>query len=293
VAQIGADSLVFERAVRVGGNPTGVAVGGGSVWVINQDDQTVQRIAAGTGQVLSTKSSLGTPTGIAWGEDAVWITDGFGTAEGTARVVRLDPADDSVRAAFETPGAKAIVVGYGSIWVTDENADQVLRYDPVTGERSAAIQLPRGSLPSALAVGTGAAEGIWVVNDLAGTVSRIDPATDEVSDTLMVDAPTAVAADDRGIWVSSNANDSVVRFDPRTGTTIRTLSLAEGDGIPNGPTTILVTGDGVWLASNLDPVVVRIDPATYRVTDRLRVQGVADGLAVDANGDLWVTVHER
>jgi streptogramin lyase len=90
-------------------------------------DQTVQRIAAGTGEVQATKSSLGTPTGIAWGEDAVWITNG------------------------------------------------VLRYDPATGEQSAVIKLDEGSLPSYLALGTGAAEGIWVVNELAGTVARIDP----------------------------------------------------------------------------------------------------------------------
>jgi DNA-binding beta-propeller fold protein YncE len=61
-----------------------------------------------------------------------------------------------------------------------------------------------------------------------------------------------VTADDRGVWVSSNANDSVVRFDRKTGTTIQTLSLEAGDGIPNGPTTILATSSGVWLASDLE-----------------------------------------
>jgi len=291
VGRIDAASLAFEESVGVGGNPTGVTLGDGSVWVINQDDQTVQRLDPETGEVLATKASLGTPTGIAYGEDAVWITNGFGSAEGTSQVVRVNPADDSVRSAFETPGAKAIVVAFGSIWLADENGDRVLRYDPATGERQASIGLPEGSLPSYLAVGTGAAEGIWVVNDLAGTVSRIDPATDEVVDTFTVDAPYAVAADDRGVWVSSNANDSVVRFDPDTGTTIQTLSLEAGNGIPNGPTTLLATRSGIWLASNLDPVVVRIDPATNAVGEPLAVEGIADGMAVDDTGNVWVTIH--
>jgi len=130
-----------------------------------------------------------------------------------------------------------------------------------------------------------------VVNDLAGTVSRIDPATDEVVDTFTVDAPYAVAADDRGVWVSSNANDSLVRFDPVTGTTIQTLSLEGGHGIPNGPTTIALSEDWIWLASNLDPVVVRIDPATNQVIGSLDVAGIADGMAVDETGNVWVTVH--
>ena len=140
-------------------------------------------------------------------------------------------------------------------------------------------------------MGTGAAEGIWVVNDLAGTVSRIDPATDAVVDTFTVDAPYAVAADDRGVWVSSNANDSLVRFDPETGTTIQTLSLEAGNGIPNGPTTIALSEDWIWLASNLDPAIVRIDPATNQVVGSLEVDGIADGMAVDETGNIWVTVH--
>ncbi len=291
VARIDAETLGFEDAVDVGGNPTGVAVGDGSVWVINQDDQTVQRVDPQTGEVVVTKSSLGTPTGIALGEDAVWITNGFGSAEGASQVVRVNPADDTVRSAFETPGAKAIVVAFGSIWLADENGDRVLRYDPATGERRAVVKLPEGSLPSFLAVGTGASEAIWVVNELAGTVSRIDPETNGVVDTFTVEAPTSIAADDRGVWVSSNANDSVVRFDPITGTTIQTLSLEAGHGIPNGPTTVLATGSGVWLASNLDPVVVRIDPATNGVGEPLEVNGIADGMTVDEAGDVWVTVH--
>jgi len=291
VARIDAATLEFEDSVGVGGNPTGVTLGDGSVWVINQDDQTVQRIDPETGDVLATKASLGTPTGIAWGEEAVWITNGFGSSEGASQVVRVNPADDSVRSAFETPGAKAIVVAFGSIWLADENGDRVLRYDPATGERRAQIELPDGSLPSYLAVGTGAAEGIWVVNDLAGTVSRIDPATDAVVDTFTVDAPYAVAADDRGVWVSSNANDSLVRFDPETGTTIQTLSLEAGNGIPNGPTTIALSEDWIWLASNLDPAIVRIDPATNQVVGSLEVDGIADGMAVDETGSVWVTVH--
>ena len=291
VARIDADTLAFEQTIRVGGNPKGVAIGDGSVWVINQDDQTVQRIDPRGGAVQATKAALGTPTGIAWGEDAVWITNGYGSVEGTSQVVRVNPADDSVRSAFETPGAKAIVVAFGSIWLADENGDRVLRYDPATGEQQAVVRFPEGSLPSYLAVGTGAADGIWVVNDLAGTVSRIDPATDEVVDTFTVDAPYAVAADDRGVWVSSNANDSLVRFDPVTGTTIQTLSLEAGDRIPNGPTTIVISGDWVWLASNLDPVVVRVDPLTNRVVDTLTVDGIADAMAVDEASDVWVTVR--
>jgi streptogramin lyase len=291
VARIDAEAHEFGQVVAVGADPTGLAAGDGSIWVINQTAGTVQRVDPQGGEAGSARSALGTPTGIAWGEGAVWITNGFGAEGVGSQVVRVDPADDSVQAAFETPGGKAIVVAYGSVWVADDNGDRVLRFDPSTGDLRAEVPMPEGSLPNFLAVGTGASEGIWVVNELGGTVVRIDPATENVTDRLPVDAPTAVAADDEGVWVTSNANDSVVRIDPRTGITRRTLSLDAGDGIPNGPTTILVTSSGVWVASNLDPIVVRLDPSTYEVVDRLEVGGIADGMTVDESGDVWISVH--
>ncbi len=292
VAMIDAATHTLAEPIPVGTNPTGIAVGEGSVWVINQDDRTVTRIDPATGESRSPKATGGIPTGIAAGEGAVWITTGYGGEGGTPQVVRLDPADDSLKDFGEQPGAKAIVAAFGSIWLADENGDQVLRYDASTGDLQQAIELPQGSGPGFLAVGSGRASGIWVANGLGGTVMRIDPETNKVAPTVTIDAPWAVAADDDGLWVTSNVNDSVTRFDPETGTTIRTLTLRE-QGIPNGPTTIVIAKDGVWVASNPDPVLVRIDPATNTVVDILEVGGIADGMAVDANGDVWVTVHAR
>lgn len=292
VGRIDADTLEFDASVPVGKDPTGVVVAANSVWVINEADQTIERISAETGQELSTKSSLGTPTGIAWGEGSIWITNGFGNAEGVPQVVRIDPTDDRVQRAFDTPGGKGIAVAFGSVWVSDQNRDRVLRYDPRTGALDARIQLPEGSLPMGLSVGSGAATGIWVVNELGGTVSRIDPTTDDVAQTFQVPAPTSVGGNDEGVWVSSSANDAIVRFDPTSGTTIQTLSLTAGDGIPNAPGAVLVTPARIWVTSSVDPRVVWIDPATNSVGGSLRVRGIADALALDTTtGDVWVTVR--
>jgi streptogramin lyase len=272
-----------------------VAIGeDGDVWVINEGDSTVIRIDPQSGEVTSTKSTLGVPTGIAVGEGAVWITNGFGSQSGT-QVVRVDPTDDSVEIAFPSDDAKAIMVAFGSIWLADAHRDRVLRYDPEdlsaqptvipVDDDAVADQAPR-----ALAVGSGAAEGIWVVNQLGDTVVRIDPEANEVADRIQVDAPTAVAADDSGVWVTSETLDRVHHLDPVEGRAIRTYQAA--DGIPDGPTAIAITLSGVWVGSDLDTTVARIDPDTHTV-DGLRLGGITGGIAVDGNGDVWVTIRAQ
>ena len=130
VVRIDSSTNAFDEAIRVGEDPTGVAIGeDGDLWVINQGDSTVNRIDPETGEVTPAKSTLGIPTGVAAGEGAVWITNGFGSQSGT-QVVTVDPTDESVEVAFPSGNAKAIVVAFGSIWLADADRDRVLRYDP-------------------------------------------------------------------------------------------------------------------------------------------------------------------
>jgi streptogramin lyase len=145
--------------------------------------------------------------------------------------------------------------------------------------------------PSFLTVGTGAASGIWVVNDLGNTVVRIDPDTGKTR-TWSVDQPWAVAATASDVWVTSQQNDSVKRIDASTGSTKQTLTLAD-NGIPNGPTDIVVAADGVWVASNLEHLVCRIDPATNQVVQRLPIHGIAGGMALDRDRNVWLAVHAQ
>ncbi|MDP9301418.1 MAG: protein kinase, partial [Actinomycetota bacterium] len=295
VARIDVSGTAFATPLRVGEDPTGVAVGeDGDLWVINQGDSTVNRIDPGTGEVSSAKSTLGIPTGIAAGQGAVWITNGFGSQSGT-QVLRVDPANDSVEVAFPSDNAKAIVVAIGSIWLADADRDRVLRYDPSSpSAEPVVIPVDDGQVadaaPGSLSLGSGAAAGIWVANELGDSVIRINPETNEVADRIQVQAPTAVAADDSGVWVTSEANDRVHHFDPVEGRALRTFEHA--DGIPDGPTAIVIAPSGVWIGSDLESAVARIDPETNAV-DRLALGGITGGMTVDGNGDVWVAVRAQ
>jgi serine/threonine protein kinase len=294
VAMIDSTTKAFDQTLRVGEDPTGIAVGeDGDLWVINQGNSTVNRIDPDTGEVSPAESTLGIPTGVATGEGAVWITNGFGSQSGT-QVVRLDLVDDTVDVAFPTGTAKAIVVAFGAVWLADADRDLVLRYNP-ENLSAAPTEIPtdedetQSAAPRFLAAGTGAAEGIWVVNELGDTVLRIDPETNEVANRIPVDSPTEVAADDSGVWVTSQANDTVQRFDP-AGRPLGTLQHA--DGILDGPTAIVVGPSGVWIGSDLEASIARIDPTTGTV-DRVALGGITGDLVVDVDGDVWVAVRAQ
>jgi streptogramin lyase/predicted Ser/Thr protein kinase len=295
VARIDASTNAFDEAIRVGEDPTGIAVGeDGDLWVINQEDSTVNRIDPETGEVTTTESTLGIPTGVAAGEGAVWITNGFGSQSGT-QVVKVEPSDESVEPAFPTGNAKAIVVAFGSIWLADADRDRVLRYDPEDLPAEPTVIPVDGDeiadeSPRSLAVGSGAAEGVWVVNELGETIVRINPETNEVASTFQVDAPTAVAADDSGIWATSETLDRVYHLDPVDGRALRTYQAV--DGVPDGPTAIAIAPSGVWVGSDLDTAVARIDPGSDTI-DRLRLGGITGWMAVDGRGDVWVTVRAQ
>jgi serine/threonine-protein kinase len=295
VARIDASANAFDEAMRVGEDPTGIAIGeDGDIWVINEGDSTVNRIDPETGEVTPGKSTLGIPSGIAAGEGAVWITNGFGSQSGT-QVVRVDTADDSVEIAFPSDNAKAIIIAFGSLWLADADRDRVLRYNP--DDLSAnPISIPvdddqiADEAPRSLAEGSGAAEGVWVVNELGETIVRIAPEKNEVASTFQVDAPTAVAADDSGIWATSETLDRVYHLDPVDGRAIRTYQAT--DGVPDGPTVIAIAPSGVWVGSDLETAVARIDPESDTIV-RHRLGGITSGIAVDGRGDVWVTVRAR
>ena len=115
-------------------------------------------------------------------------------------VVRVDPTG------LLTPigvgsGPTGIAVGAGGVWVVDSLDDAVVRIDP--GSRSVTARIPVGLSPAGIAFGAGS---VWVANSGAGTVTRIDPDTDRVQATIAVGgSPQALTVADGRVWVTVDA----------------------------------------------------------------------------------------
>jgi len=281
VGQLSESTNAFIRATGVGQQPTGVAVTGQRIWVINYVSQTLSWLDPTSGALLGTRSVGGAPTGIAAGGGAIWVTAQFGLGNSTTgSLLRFDPTTVQPAAPLTLgDGVDAIAFGQGAVWVTNELDDTVTRIDALTGAIGSPI--PVGRQPGAVAIG---GDSVWVANELDSTVTRIDATTGTVTATIGVPTPTAIAADSTSVWVVSTQGGSVTRIDPVTDGVATTISVGAG------PTSASIDGRSVWVALGGTGAVAHIDASSNRVVATTNVQGHPDAIQAQ-DGTVWVTVH--
>ncbi|HEY2939052.1 MAG TPA: ABC transporter substrate-binding protein [Gaiellaceae bacterium] len=95
--------------------PVAVAVGEGSVWVVNANTQTVSRIDPEFDSVTATiPLGIGrNPSDIATGGDAVWVAN-----SGNGTLARIDPSTNSSSAIPLGNRPTSVAVGGGRVWVS-------------------------------------------------------------------------------------------------------------------------------------------------------------------------------
>jgi YVTN family beta-propeller protein len=173
-----------------------------------------------------------------------------------------------------------IVMGAGSIWVTNVDDRTVSRVDPGSGSLQHTVALP--ATPTGIAFGEGA---VWVANGPAGNVSRIDPSLNQASEPLQVTDTRGgfgvVAVGGGSVW-SVFADSQLYRIDP-AGTRAQ-----PGGVVGASPAAIVVAAGSVWVASAYDNTVQRVLPKTGTVVHDFTVGRHPSALAVGA-GAVWVT----
>ena len=264
--------------VEVGVRPGPVAVGGGTVWVGDQDARTLTQIEAGTREKAPTITLENrTPTGIAADETSVWVANGL---QPDGSLQRIDPQFDRVTDTVPDADAGSVTLGEGAVWTALNSA--LARINPSTGrvtERSFA-----GPGDNGIVVGEGA---VWVSNEGDSTVFRFNPDTFESGEVDFYNVgqgPVAIAFGEGAVWTANAGGDNVSRIDPAGG---GVDSLDVGDN----PTAIAVGGGAVWVANGDEGTISKIDPAEFEVVDTIETGNYPAGLAF-GEGFLWVTVQE-
>jgi ABC-type transport system substrate-binding protein/class 3 adenylate cyclase/streptogramin lyase len=284
VVTVHRDSLVFltenghARVVAsVGAAPSGVAVGGGRVWVSNRDDGTVTGVPVDGGAPETIQVGAGTaPTGIAYYRGAVWVA-----ASGSGTVDRLNPVEggrvaDRIRTG---DGPQGVAVAAGKVWVTNSLDATVAEIDPrrntVLGEISA------GPDPTAIVAAGG---DVWIANTTSDTVSRINAGSGKpVPPVAVQDGPDALAVRRKTVWVANGLSHSVSR--------ISVKGASPGvETVPAGlePSAISVVADRVWVGDSRG-ALVGLDPSTPARRTRAALAGVPLALASTSEG-VWAAV---
>ena len=206
------------------------------------------------------------PGAVAAHGNAVWV------APSTGLLTRLNAQTGAVQQRLDPHASPAgITIGDGAVWLTDTEADDVIRVD----RTGLLTPIPVGNGPTAITVGAGS---VWVVDSLDDTVVRIDPGTQSVIETIPVGrSPAGVAFGAGSVWVANSGDGTVTRIDP---TTDSGTPVAVG-GSPQG---VAVVGGRAWVTVDKQSVAQQSGGAgggTLRIVSSADVSFMDPALADD------------
>jgi branched-chain amino acid transport system substrate-binding protein len=274
------------KTVALGSAPSSVAVGEGSVWVLDADDRTISQIDPETREEVRTFGTATTPTDIAAGAGAVWVGNGS-QSNLPVSVSRLDPATGLEVAHIELrrpPGGQLfgahaglsrqhIAVTHDAVWVI--NPDQsVSRIDTDSNRVVAVVKDVRAEN---IAAGDGR---VWVTE--GNSLAEIDQSRNVVARRIAVgdNVLAEIAVGAGAVWAAEPFGGRIWRVTPDPKVMKRAIEV---DMWVAG----LTFGEGaVWATNEIADLVYRIDPRTNRVRV---VRGVAAPRGLGASdGAIWV-----
>ena len=243
VSRVDPRTLQTLRTIPVRGPPTGIATSPAGVWVV-ESDTTPSASLKSSVFVYRIDPEFDTPGGrvrignvipsgpgvVAAQGRSVWV------APSTGLLTRLDAATVKVVGQLDPNASPAgIAIGDGAVWLTDTEADNVVRVDP-TGLLT---PIGVGSGPTGIAVGAG---GVWVVDSLDDAVVRIDPGSRSVTARIPVGlSPAGIAFGAGSVWVANSGAGTVTRIDPNTDRVQATIAVG------GSPQALTVADGRVWV----------------------------------------------
>jgi streptogramin lyase len=226
-----------------GPQPNGLQAAPDGLWVIDQVDSFVYKLAYEDGAVLfSFPTRAKHASGITLDPfGGIWVSSTFGF-----EIIRYDHRTGEELAAFPTPenseaGAHALEWRDGALWVNVPKMAAIYRLDPRDGRIIAKIPAP-GDRPHGMAWGDGY---------LAG--SDWEPAA---SPSTSLPEPDATASAEPGLWCVETNCRAVFLLDPTSGVARREVAIDGPE--PHGMTIF----DGrFWLCDAGTREVFVLDPA--------------------------------
>jgi YVTN family beta-propeller protein len=297
VAVIDPASSRVVGSVALGGRPSAIAVGAGSIWVANTEDETVSRLDAQTHQLEHTIPVGDYPGDVAFGFHAVWVL--LPGVPSRLRRIALERSQAEEPFDVQVPylgcdrARAALVAGRGALWLACSYIDgsDAARIDPVTQRVDSVLDVLLSSLPTAVKLSDVAVEqgSAWFVNQSANAVTQIDAdSLLKVREVTVGAGPHAVAVGFGSIWVANADDDTVSRIritgaDPGP----HSVLIAVGDE----PVDIATGEDAVWVVNRGNATVSRIDPRNGTVAETTELRHEPSRIAV-GEGLVWVTVQD-
>jgi DNA-binding beta-propeller fold protein YncE len=289
------DKATITATIPTGDQPSGVAVGAGSVWVTNVASDRVTQIDPATQDVVETFDVPGGPDDVAITENTVWVSTNRGSlwrlarggnsfeefnqrpgiggvsghldiaAEGRELFVQVDggplviveeSGGSPEQERYVLAGEATDVAVHGDlVWVYERSEERVVRFDRATGERLG--ETPVGDADSQDLAAT---ENYgWFFRGSDATLIQIRAEDGEaVKEVRMKGTFGAISPASDGVWVMTATS--------RSGE--GTLYRVRSDGAEQIDTPVLLGGlpydvasgpEGIWITNHDAGTVTRID----------------------------------
>jgi DNA-binding beta-propeller fold protein YncE len=257
--------------LHVGPRPVSVAVTPGAAWILNSGDHTIARVDPRTGRVQASLPFRRELIFATVADGRLWVVHApigaFALNDEVSQVEisAIDPSTNRTVARFGTGmwllnalgPERDLAVGSGAVWVAVQGADEVTRFDAVTGKVLDRIPSPK---PTAVAVD---GQTLWVATADA-RLHSIDIGTGAARVRATTDMVTRIQVGQGGVWLMT-FNGKVLHVDRRTG---RILAQVPGTF---EAADLAVGAEGVWVYDQHQGTVLRIDPGTNRVVRTIPV----------------------
>lgn len=262
--------------------PIGLANVSGKLWVASADTGTVLQIDPHTGRTEQVVSVGATPLRLAADGNLLWVS-----VFSTNRLVAVDTTTHTVvKEVALDRGTEGVSVGFGSLWVVRQDANEVTR---LSRDGTVLAHLPVGETPRLVATGS---DAIWVGNYRAGTLSRIDPTDNTVRTSAQICAGAQGLASHNGVvWVACTQSNEVVAVDERS------LTVLGRVRVPGEPDGLRVIDGRLFVVATAGPTLVELS-MTASAPKIIQSRPLSDAAAladranldlVDAGGRIWVS----
>lgn len=287
------DVRAADRATLVGNAPTKLAVGGGSVWVISEQEKSLRRVSVSPPRAVGAPLGLaGTPVDVSASARGVYVVN----SEPPVLTV-LDAGSGRITARTQLPGTPvAVDVAGRDVWIALKDPNRLVRADARTG----ALTKTSFALPFEPSFVSARDFALWVGSSKAKRVARIDQTTGRARRSFRVpNALEGMAAGDGGtLWFAQGdkypyghvpvEGDYVELDDP--GATDGSFRIAVG---PRG--AVFVVGDhdsGTTTSGGSDSRTyyfrqgLRVDPRTGDLLSRFELSDEVRDIAA-GDGAVW------
>ena len=197
------------QTIEVGGAPGPIALGGGRVWVADEEGRGITAVNAEGGHIYRRGlAPQAAPLRLAVGAGGLWVS-----SASSGNVRRIDLGSLQVDPAIPVGrGPAGVTVAGGLVWVANSRGDTVSKVDPsIHAVVGSPIEV--GGRPGGIDAGT---DTVWVASASEDAVTRIDLESGEREGAPIEvgSEPGAVAVGGEAVWVADNGDGAVTRIEP-------------------------------------------------------------------------------